>query len=314
MSLGKEARPLMLTVMLAFAGLFAALILAIWIWGERGRYLPSTVHFFSEAGFNLKSLHGYIYGRWTRAYVRMLFSSMPDKPNERASAAAAKLAETYHSKVLTHDNARQVVLLNHDLPLTDLEQVVPYPVARNIVLKGPPDIVAFECPCRHARSSHCTPAQVCMIVGKPMTDFVLEHQPGKARRLTQEQALDLLEAEHARGHVHSAWFKDAMMGRFYAICNCCKCCCGGIAGMRRGISMMASSGYVASINRDNCADCGDCAKACPFEALHRTEAGYDVAWDKCMGCGVCEAVCKTGGVTLMRDEKKGVPMDVRALV
>jgi len=303
-----------LTAVLITIAAMAILVISLWIWGERGRYLASTTAFFSEAGINLKSLHGYVYGRWTRAYVHMLFGSMPGKPNEKPAAAARKLAETYHAKVLTHDNARQVVLLNKDIPLTDLEQVVPYPVARNIVLKGPPDIVAFECPCRHARPSHCTPTQVCMIVGKPMTDFVLEHQPGRARRLTQEQALDLLEAEHARGHLHSAWFKDAMMDRFYAICNCCKCCCGGIAGMKRGFAMMTSSGYVASIERALCAGCGDCVEACPFEALHRNGNGVELNWGKCMGCGVCEAVCKTGGITLARDERKGVPMDVRSLV
>jgi hypothetical protein len=38
------------------------------------------------------------------------------------------------------------------------------------------------------------------------------------------EALDLLRAEHERGHLHSAWFKDVMLNRFYAICNCCKCC------------------------------------------------------------------------------------------
>lgn len=304
----------MWTALLIVLGAIAALILILWIAGERGRFLPSTVRYFSEAGFSMKSIHGYIYGRWTRAYVRMLFGSMPDKPNPKASAAAEKLAQTYHSKVLTHDNAREIVLLNKDIPLTDLEQVVPYPTARNIVLKGPPDIVVFECPCRHARPSHCTPTQVCMIVGKPMTDFVLEHQPSKARRLTQQEALDLLEAEHARGHVHSAWFKDAMMDRFYAICNCCKCCCGGIAGMRRGIGMMASSGYAASIDRSLCADCSDCAEICPFDALHANGNGVELDWDKCMGCGVCEAACATGAATLQRDERKGIPMDVRALV
>lgn len=304
----------MWTALFVTFGVISVLILALWIAGERGRFLPSTLAYFGEAGFSLKSLHGYIYGRWTRAYVRFLFGSMPDRPNPKASAAAGKLAQNYHSKVLTHDNARQIVLLNQDIPLTDLEQVVPYPVARNIVLKGPPDIAVFECPCRHVRPSHCTPTQVCMIIGKPMTDFVLEHQPSKARRLSQQEALDLLEAEHARGHVHSAWFKDAMMDRFYAICNCCSCCCGGIAGMRRGISMMTSSGYVASIDRAICADCSDCSAACPFEALRLNGDGVELDWDTCMGCGVCETVCATGAITLQRDQRKGVPLDVRSLM
>jgi Pyruvate/2-oxoacid:ferredoxin oxidoreductase delta subunit len=152
-----------------------------------------------------------------------------------------------------------------------------------------------------------------MLVGKPMTDFVLEHQPGSAHRISQVEALELLEAEHARGHVHSAWFKDAMLDRFYAICNCCKCCCGGLTMMRRGVNMVASSGYVAEIDQALCANCGDCVEACPFDALSRESGALQRDWEKCMGCGVCEVKCATGAVSLVHDERKGIPLDVRAL-
>jgi hypothetical protein len=26
-------------------------------------------------------------------------------------------------------------------------------------------------------------------------------------------------------------YKDAMLGRFYAICNCCSCCCGAMEAL-----------------------------------------------------------------------------------
>jgi ferredoxin len=32
-----------------------------------------------------------------------------------------------------------------------------------------------------------------------------------------------------------------------------------------------------------------------------------------MGCGACEVTCATGAITLARDERKGTPLDVRAL-
>jgi Pyruvate/2-oxoacid:ferredoxin oxidoreductase delta subunit len=32
-----------------------------------------------------------------------------------------------------------------------------------------------------------------------------------------------------------------------------------------------------------------------------------------MGCGVCEAQCPNDALELVRDERKGVPLDVRAL-
>jgi tetratricopeptide (TPR) repeat protein len=49
--------------------------------------------------------------------------------------------------------------------------------------------------------------------------------------LSPAEAVEILEAEHRRGHVHAAYFKDACLDRFYVICNCCKCCCGGIDAM-----------------------------------------------------------------------------------
>ena len=132
--------------------------------------------------------------------------------------------------------------------------------------------------------------------------------------MSRDEALQLLEEEHQRGHLHSAWFKDVMLNRFYAICNCCKCCCGGIEAMtRRGMPMMASSGYVSKIDTSLCNACGACVKACSFEALSLNDTSAELDWEKCMGCGVCVSKCPEDAVSLVRDEKKGVPLDVRVL-
>jgi flavoprotein len=152
-----------------------------------------------------------------------------------------------------------------------------------------------------------------MVVGKPFTDFVLEHNPHSSRRLDRDEALALLEAEHDRGHVHIAWFKDAMLDRFYAICNCCACCCGGIELMRvHDARNLAASGFVAEVDEMQCAGCGTCEEACPFDAIHVNGAAA-VDWAACMGCGVCVGQCVNEALALVRDEGKGIPMDVRAL-
>ena len=52
-------------------------------------------------------------------------------------------------KVLTTENARAIVRLDEPIRRRDLEQIVPYPTARDIVLEGPPDVVAYECMCCH---------------------------------------------------------------------------------------------------------------------------------------------------------------------
>ncbi len=302
-------------IILAVLGALLVLLVALWLFGERWRPLrPSTKRMIREGGLGLNALHGYIYGRWTNQYVNLLISSFPRIPTRSGSRAGTWLSDHYHGKVLTQEQAEAIIDSKKDIPLQDLEQIIPYPTARNLVLKGPPDVAVYECACRHARAEHCQPTQVCMVIGQPFVDFILEHNPQSSRRLTQAEALELLRAEHERGHVHSAWFKDALMNRFYAICNCCKCCCGGIEAMAKyGIPMMTSSGYIAEVDQDLCNLCAACVDACPFRALSADDTRLVRSWELCMGCGVCVEKCPTDAMSLVRDEKKGIPLDVRVL-
>lgn len=72
-------------------------------------------------------------------------------------------------KELFQDTAEKV---KHDqeIPLKDLEEIIPYPEARNLALKGPPDVVLSECACRHARASPCQPNQVHMFISQPLPE------------------------------------------------------------------------------------------------------------------------------------------------
>lgn len=301
------------TIILIVIGALVTALVLLWLFGERWRLLrPSTWRMMREGGGHpLRGLHGYVYGRWSNQYVSFLINYIYRHlgPKRRQ-----RLADHYHAKVLTKEQAGAIITLDREIPLQDLEQVIPFPVARDLVLNGPPDVAVYECACRHARTNPCQPTQVCMVIGQPFVDFTLEHNPQSSRRLTREEALDLLEAEHERGHLHSAWFKDACLNRFYAICNCCKCCCGGIEAMTKyGVPMMAPSGYVASTDTDLCTGCGSCAEACPFGALSVGGDESVLNWEKCMGCGVCIEECPNDALSLVRDERKGLPLDVRML-
>jgi NAD-dependent dihydropyrimidine dehydrogenase PreA subunit len=303
---------MLVAIILALAGAVLVLLAALWLFGERWRFQrPSTSRVIREAGIGLNGLHAYVYGRWTNQYIDVGVHRVLPRLGPRGGKW---LSEHYHGKVLRHEEAQAIINAKKDIPLRDLEQIIPYPMARNLVLEGPPDVAVYECGCRHARAKPCQPTQVCMLIGQPFVDFILEHNPHSSRRLTQAEALELLRAEHQRGHLHSAWFKDAMMNRFYAICNCCKCCCGGIEAMTRyGIPMMASSGYVATLDRDLCNQCGACVDVCPFDALSMDDSTVVRSWELCMGCGVCVEQCPAQAMTLVRDEKKGIPLDVRLL-
>jgi ferredoxin len=235
-------------------------------------------------------------------------------PGDEPITKGKTFADTYHGKVVTTDSARQLIHVQEAINLPDLEHVIPYTKARDIIMTDPEHIVILDCPCRSARPDPCLPLDVCMIVGEPFASFVLDHHPDRSRQVTGEEAEGILEAEHARGHVHHAFFKDAMLGRFYAICNCCSCCCGAMQSMRNGTPMLASSGYVSEVELDLCFACGLCAENCPFGAMSMSDTQVDIDRGLCMGCGVCVSICPEGALSLQEDPQKGVPLVLSELL
>jgi len=274
-------------------------------------------------------LHGYVYGRWPYLYIgvgtgehplarilrpvaRWLLKLFGSEAERDSAAERVTFADTYHGKAVPLEAATQLVTVDEEIRLGDLERVIPYTRARDIVLKNPDHIVVLDCPCRVARSNPCLPLDVCLIVGEPFASFIVEHQPERSRWITPEEAVDILRAEDERGHVHHAFFKDAMLGRFYAICNCCACCCGAMQAHRQGTPMLASSGYRAQVDVDLCIACGSCIDFCQFDALSLVDVAV-VDSDQCMGCGVCVPKCPQDALSLVRDSAQE-PLEIRELI
>lgn len=229
--------------------------------------------------------------------------------------ASGTHADGYHGKVMPLDSARRLVQVREPIDRPDLEQVIPYPRARSLILKNPEAIAVLDCPCRSARPNPCLPLDVCLIVGEPFVSFVLEHHPDKTRRIDQARAVQILEETDARGNVHHAFFKDAMLGRFYAICNCCDCCCGALQSHLQGTPMLAASGYLAVVDEDLCIGCGMCAERCHFHAISLTDGVACVIDARaCMGCGVCVNGCDQGALALRREPLKGVPLEIESIL
>jgi ferredoxin len=299
---------------------------------------PSTRDFLREARRTADYspfdwLHGYVYGRWPYLYIGVgtgehplartlrpvatwLLDRLPGQPPDASSETdgTVTFADTYHGKAVPLDAATELVTVDEPIRLTDLEQVIPYARARDIVLKNPDHIVVLDCPCRAARPDPCEPLDVCLIIGEPFASFVAEHHPRRARWITPEEAVTILREEDARGHVHHAFFKDAMLNRFYAICNCCACCCGAMQAQRLGTPMLASSGYVARVDDERCVGCGVCAEHCQFDALAVEDGSVVVDAEACMGCGVCVGRCPREALSLTRDPARGEPLEIRQLM
>jgi ferredoxin len=304
---------------------------------------PSTRKFIREgrctAGYSFSNfLHGYVYGRWVYLYIgigtgehplakkfrptvdRLLalygryFRRSNDGNEQERETREVTFADTYHGKVVPLEAATRLVTIGEEIKLPELEQVIPYKLARDIILYNPDHIVVLECPCRSGRENPCLPLDVCLIVGEPFASFVIEHHPERSRWISQAEAVEILRAENERGHVHHAFFKDAMFGRFYAICNCCACCCGAMHAHQNGTPMLASSGYVSHVNDELCLGCGVCEPYCQFGALALEDGFARVDEAACMGCGVCIDKCDQGALSLRTEPAKGIPLEICALI
>ena len=312
-----------------------------------GKFLSSSTRAFMQEGRRTEdyslydAIHGYIYARWPYLYISIgtgehplvkrlgplvaaIFRALPrsnrqpknatKSPEHSASIPSHSVADGYHGKVVPLSAATQLVTVHEDIRLPNLEQVIPYIRARDIILQNPDHIVALECPCRTSRSKPCLPLDVCLIIGEPFASFVAEHHPTRSRWISSHEAVEILQAEDQRGHVHHAFFKDAMLGRFYAICNCCACCCGAMQAQRNGTPMLTTSGYVSQVDEDLCIGCGNCQEICQFGAISIPNGFAWIDPEICMGCGICAAHCEQGALTLQRDLSKGEPLEIVRLM
>ncbi len=280
-------------------------------------------------------LHGYFYARFPYLYIGLGKGDHPlrkslqplvslwvklnppkhaPSPNHAVDLPSHTHADEYHGKTIPLNTAKQLVSVKQAIRIEDLEQVIPYTQARAILMENPDHIAVMDCPCRAYVENPCLPMDVCLIIGEPFASFIIKHQPEKSRWITQDEAIQILEEEDQRGHVHHAFFKEAMLGRFYAICNCCDCCCGAMKFHKMGVPMLASSGYLAKIDPELCIDCGVCQEYCQFDALtFENDGANTVNFERCMGCGICVSKCSQEALSLFAAPEKGLPLEISAL-
>ena len=295
---------------------------------------PSTRAFWNAArkrpgGSVMEAVHGLFYLKWPELYISIGLGRSPlvrflREPAYRlgramklwGDGAGTGFADTYHGKTMPLPEAERLIRLDRPLKLEVPERVLPYAAARDIILDHPGDIALLRCPCRATMKTPCLPLEVCILAGKHVVDFVLEHHPRKARRVSVDEAVGVLRDSRNRGHVSHAFFKEAVLGRYYAICNCCSCCCGAIQAHRSGTPMLAPSGYTAVADPRHCTACGKCVKVCQFGAVAlRRDKDFllpVIDRESCFGCGVCVAHCAKKAIRLERDPAKPAPLVLNA--
>lgn len=74
---------------------------------------------------------------------------------------------------------------------------------------------------------------------------------------------------------------------------------------------------IAEIDKNKCTWCGECEKACPFDAIRMVKQGdKDVAAinnSVCKGCGMCLPVCPVNAINLISYSDKEIESMINSL-
>jgi len=227
------------------------------------------------------------------------------------------LSELFHQYLETEDDFMRkllslktpigrVMVNEKSVSSEDEVYVLDYERATKII-ENAESIGVSRCYCRHKAEhlgENCdAPQEVCLSINN-LSHSLSKH--GYAKLISTERALEILETSYDHNLIQ---FAENVKDDVGFICNCCSCCCMALKGAKRmGIPQaISSSNFIAELN-DNCVSCKKCISVCPvgcFET-HSIDDKEKVIFDPtlCLGCGVCERVCKFDAVVMIKRDKR----------
>ena len=169
-------------------------------------------------------------------------------------------------------------------------------------------IVVQPCDCRKLGENCNRPVETCIWLDDGARRAL---DRGHGRRLSKEEAIQLLHHADKKGLMHTADSEWRERG-LHAICNCCACdCYPFLAAQELGTKgVWPKSHYAAQYHAALCNQCGACVKRCHFEAFYhdgaiveidgRSKKGVSFDPAKCWGCGLCANTCPQDAIEMTK--------------
>lgn len=178
-------------------------------------------------------------------------------------------------------------------------------------VKRATSISVVNCACRttsaYAGLPECKkPMDICMAL-----NFASEalDSYGLGRKVSQEEALDLIKVAEDKGLVHTI-INGAGPDTPMLICNCCSCHCGVLTGIIKynNPRAFAKSNFRPQIDNTLCIKCEKCVQICPMTALwhhfpHEEDLSDEfiaIKEELCIGCGLCAHHCPKDAIIMKK--------------
>ncbi len=156
-------------------------------------------------------------------------------------------------------------------------------------------ISVTKCTCRLSSHKCDRKLEACLQVNRGAEYNIAR---GTGRKLSKEEALDLIREAEEDGLIHVVMNKQNV-DQF--ICNCCPCCCQTMPILiEHGTRVIEPSRFAAEVDETTCNSCETCLERCYFGAITiEGDEAAKVDRKKCMGCGLCQVTCPSEAISMV---------------